>query len=99
MYEFEIDCVSRTPTGSTHDHITHIGNSAGKWRLSRADAVAQITVKASRFYLMDRLSGKPIYLDVIREGNATPILRTRINDEWSDSLMTLPECGKEFRTV
>jgi len=99
MQEFEIDCVSRSQAGSTHEHITHIGNSSGKWRLACTDAAAQITVRASRFYLMDKLSGKPVYIHVMRDGNKAPILRTRINDEWSDNLITLPECGKEYRTV
>jgi|SRR5450830_71249 len=99
MHEFEIDRVSRSPMGNKHEHITHIGNSTGKWRLSRADAIAQIDVKASRFYLKDRLSGRPVYLAVVRHGKEMPVLRAKVHEEWSDTLITLPECEAECRTL
>src|SRR5450830_1932151 len=86
MQEFEIDCVSRSQAGSTHDHITHIGNSSGKWRLACTDAAAQITVRASRFYLMDKLSGKPVYIHVMREGVPD---RITTKNKWTETVARL----------
>jgi hypothetical protein len=43
MKEFEVTCVNKPDRYSAHEHITHIGNPAGKWRLlvppSHYDAV------------------------------------------------------------
>jgi hypothetical protein len=34
MKEFEVTCINKPDRFSTHEHITHIGNLAGQWRLT-----------------------------------------------------------------
>jgi hypothetical protein len=99
MHEFKIDCISRTHSGGTHEHITHIGNAAGKWRLGREDAIAQIELKISAFYTIDRHVGKRIYIGVVRELGKAPYLRTHANGQWNDNLLAQPACAEDCRTM
>ena len=95
MKQFEINCVTRANMGRSHEHITHIGNSLGKWRISTTDAAAHIAIKASAFFIKDKKTGLPIYLDVVRDAGKPPYLRVFKNEDWSDELLTLPECTGE----
>jgi len=92
MKEFEINCVTRASMGRSHEHITHIGNSLGKWRISTADAAAHIAIKASAFFIKEKRTGLPVYLHIVRESGKTPYLRVFRNEDWSDELLSLPEC-------
>jgi hypothetical protein len=38
MSEYQITCVTKPDRFSTHEHITHIGNTAAKWKLTRQSA-------------------------------------------------------------
>jgi hypothetical protein len=39
MNEFEVTCVNKPDRMSAHEHITHIGNTAGNWRMAREEAI------------------------------------------------------------
>ncbi|WP_051516749.1 DUF3892 domain-containing protein [Herbaspirillum sp. RV1423] len=104
MHEFNIDSVSRSSSGGiggqgSHEHITHIGNSAGKWRLTRQDAITQIEMKVSAFYTVDGSTGKRAYIGVVREQGKAPYLRTHADGKWNDNLLAQPECSGECRTM
>jgi hypothetical protein len=38
---------------SRHEHITHIGNMAGKWQMTREEAIRRIDAKTEAFYTID----------------------------------------------
>ncbi|WP_174556755.1 hypothetical protein [Pandoraea vervacti] len=38
MKEYEVNCVNKPNRSSAHEHITHIGHSANKWRLRQRQA-------------------------------------------------------------
>jgi hypothetical protein len=42
MNEYEVTCVSKPNRFSTHEHITHIGNPAAGWKITRELAIQKI---------------------------------------------------------
>jgi hypothetical protein len=47
MKEYEVTCINKPDRLSTHEHITHIGNLAGQWRVTRELAIQKIHRKKS----------------------------------------------------
>ncbi len=93
MKEFEVTCISKPDRSSAHEHITHIGNIAGQWRLTREMAIKKIDAKAEAFYTIDRSTGKKVFVYVVRgDGNKAPYLRTYADGKWQDNLLALDEC-------
>lgn len=84
---------------SSHEHITHIGNTNGKWRLTRESAIARIDAKTDTFYMVDRGSGKRVYIGVMREAGKVPYLRTHADGKWNDNLLAQAECGSDCKIV
>ncbi len=93
MKEFEVTCVNKPDRLSRHEHITHIGNEASKWRMDRDLAIKKIDAKEERFYTVDRATGHKVYVGVVRgDGNKAPYLRTHADGKWRDNLLALDEC-------
>ena len=94
MKEFEVTCVNKPDRYSAHEHITHIGNPAGQWRITRELAIKKIDSKEEAFYTVDRSTGKKVYVHVVRgDGNKAPYLRTYADGKWQDNLLALAECN------
>jgi Protein of unknown function (DUF3892) len=73
MKEFEVTCVTKPDRYSAHEHITHIGNIAGQWRITRELAIRKIDSKEEAFYTIDRSTGKKVYVYVVRgDGGKAP---------------------------
>jgi hypothetical protein len=49
MKEFEITCVNKPDRMSAHEHITHIGNTANNWRMTREEAIRRIESKQEAY--------------------------------------------------
>jgi len=49
MSEFEVTCVNKPDRMSAHEHITHIGNTAANWRMTREEAIRRIDSKQEAF--------------------------------------------------
>jgi hypothetical protein len=93
MKEYEVTCINKPDRLSAHEHITHIGNPAGQWRLTRELAISKIDSQEEAFYTVDRPTGKKAYIAVIRgDGNKAPYLRTHADGKWNDNLLALAEC-------
>jgi hypothetical protein len=58
MTDFEITRINKPHHLRAHEHITHIGNLAGHWRLTRESAIARINSGGERFYTVDRPTGR-----------------------------------------
>jgi hypothetical protein len=100
MQEYEITGINKPHHQSPFEHITHIGNIAGKWRLTRESAIARISGGNERFYTIDHTTGRHIDLEVVaNDGGKAPYLKTRPDGKWRDNLLALPECGPECRTI
>jgi hypothetical protein len=93
MNEFQVTCINKPNRESRHEHITHIGNLASLWRLTREDAIQRIETKQEAFYTVDRSSGKKMYIGVVREIGKVPYLRTHADGKWNDNLLALDECS------
>jgi hypothetical protein len=97
--EYEVTCITKPNRESRHEHITHIGNIAGNWRLDRESAIRRIESRAASFYTVDRYTGKRAYVDVVRENGKLPYLRTHADGKWNDNLLAQPECGASCSVI
>jgi len=95
MKQFEITCITRDNKGRSHADISHIGNAIGQWRITSANAIAQISIKASAFFIKEKRTGDVLYLAVFRDAGKAPCLRILRNENWSDELLSLPECSPD----
>lgn len=93
MNEFLVTCINKPNRESAHEHITHIGNSASNWRLTRESAIERIEAKREKFYTIDPVTGHRAYLGVVREAGKKPYLRTFADGKWNNNLLSLAECA------
>ncbi len=94
MTEHQVTCVNKPDRLSPHEHITHIGNIEGKWRITREAAINRIELKQTAFFTVERGTGRKIYIGVVRgDGNKAPYLRTHADGKWNDNLLAQAECG------
>jgi hypothetical protein len=100
MSEFEITGINKPNRMSIHEHITHIGNLEGHWKLTRESAMARINSKTETFYTVDRTTGRKVYIGVVpSDGLRGPYLKTHADGKWNDNLLALPECGPDCRVI
>jgi len=99
MSEFQVTCINKPDRMSRHEHITHIGNLANKWRMTREEAIRRIDAKQDSFYTVDRFSGQKMYIGVVREVGKNPFLRTHADGKWNDNLLALDECHGTCKVV
>ena len=99
MSEFEVNCINKPNRESRHEHITHIGNTNGGWRMSREVAIRRIDGGQESYYTTDRQTGRKVFIEVVREAGKLPFLRTRADGKWNDNLLAQPECGANCKVV
>jgi len=99
MKEYLVTCVNKPDRFSPHEHITHIGNTDGGWRITRESAIQRIESKEEAFYTLDVTSGRRVYIAVVREPGRHPYLRTHADGKWNDNLLALWECGLSCRII
>ena len=100
MKEYEVTCINKPDRSNIHEHITHIGNAAGQWRITRELAVRKIDAGQETFYTIDKSTGKKMYVGVVRgDGNKAPYLRTHADRKWNDNLLAQLECTGSCKIV
>lgn len=100
MNEFEIPCINKPDRMNAHEHITHIGNTANNWRMTREEAIRRIDSNQDAFYTIDRTTGKKVYVGVVRgDGMKAPYLRTHADGKWKDNLLALNECSDACKLI
>jgi hypothetical protein len=100
MNEFQVTAINKPDRMSPHEHITHIGNLAGKWKLAREEAIRRIKAKLEAFYTVDRSSGKRVYIGVVpASAGKREYLRTHADGKWNDNLLALPECDANCKLI
>jgi len=93
MSDCRITCINKKDRLSTHEHITHVGNSSVPWRITREQAISNIETGVDTFYVLDPISGKRSDVGVVREVGKLPYLRTYADGDWNNNLLSLPECN------
>jgi Protein of unknown function (DUF3892) len=92
--EYEVTCITKPDRFNQHEHITHIGNMAGNWKLTRESAIQRIEGKEEAFFTIDKTTGKKVYVGVVRnDGGKPPYLRTYADGKYNDNLLAQQECG------
>jgi hypothetical protein len=98
--EYEITCINKPHHQSPYEHITHIGNSAGQWRITRNSAISRITNRTARFFTVDTSTGRRVYLEVVsNDGNKPSYLKTVPDGKLPDNLLSQKECGSGCKIV
>ncbi|TDP60642.1 DUF3892 domain-containing protein [Roseateles toxinivorans] len=92
MADVQITCITLSATNRQHEHITHVGGGAGKWKWTVAQVVASIDAKTNTFFVQDPRSGKRANVGVVREAGKAPFIRTYADSVWTDNLLSLPAC-------
>lgn len=65
----QITCINKPDRNSSHESITHLGNSQGKW--TKEQVIAWIDAKQFSFYAQDRFG--TAWIGVVREAGQTTI--------------------------
>lgn len=66
MNEYQVTCTNKPHRMSLHEHITHIGNTASNWRLTREEAIRRIDAQQEAFFTVDGTTGRKMYIGVVR---------------------------------
>lgn len=92
MNEHYVTCINKPHHQSPHEHITHIGNIAQKWRVTRESAIHQIDSGLAQYFTIEKQTGRRCYVGVVREAGKVPFLRTHADGKWNDNLLAQAEC-------
>jgi|ERR1700679_1102775 Protein of unknown function (DUF3892) len=57
MTEHQVNCITKPNRESRHEHITHIGNIEGGWKMTREEAIRRIDSKQESYYTVDKQAG------------------------------------------
>ncbi len=99
MTEHQVNCITKPNRESRHEHITHIGNIEGGWKMTREEAIRRIDSKKESYYTVDKQTGNKVYIGVVREAGKVPFLRTYADGKWNDNLLAQRECTASCRLV
>ena len=92
MSELQVTCTNKLNGWTTHEHITHIGNNANGWRLTREDAINRIKSGREAYYTLSPTNTK-VYIHIVNTPGKVPYLQTYADGKWSDNLLALSKCG------
>lgn len=98
MGDYLVTCVVKPNRLSSHEHLTHIGNIAGAWKITRESAIQRIDSRTDTFYTQDA-HNRRVNIGVVREAGKVPYLRTHADNQWNDNLLALAECSGSCNLV
>ncbi len=87
MADVQITCINKNPRDNSHEGITHLGNSTGKW--TRAEVIGWIENKQHTFYTL--VNGVRADIGVVA-GSHGKYLQTHADGRWTNNLLALSEC-------
>jgi hypothetical protein len=99
MSDCQVTCINKPHHLSSHEHITHIGNTAGNWRLTLASAISRLDKGSDTFFTIDASTGNRVEIGVYREVGKQPFLRTHADGKWKDNLLAQQECGSNCKII
>ena len=90
MSRHEVNCINKREHPNPHERITHIGGGTPQpWKLTQEEAMAGIESGQWEFYVS---WGGLTSNVIIATRNGRKYLKTTIDDEFPDNLLSLPEC-------
>jgi hypothetical protein len=92
MADRQVTCITKPNANSPHEHITHLGNMAVPWYLTRAQVIADIDSGTHLYFVKDSINGKRADVRVVREFGKVPYLRTVADGRPTDNLLSLNQC-------
>jgi Protein of unknown function (DUF3892) len=94
MTQYQVTCINKPNHNSSHEHITHIGGGIGngRWLLTREEAIRQIELNISSFYVKDSYSGKISWVKVVHRPFGHSYLQTQADGLYNNNLLSLSEC-------
>lgn len=92
MANVRITCITKSPPGNRHEHITHVGNPAGNWNWPVEMVIRSIDAGTNTFYVEDERTGKRAVVGVVREAGKRPYIRTHADGYYNDNLLSLGAC-------
>jgi hypothetical protein len=94
MAKYHITCINKPEHDNKHEHITHIGNSAEGWRITREEAIKEIDSGTDDFYTIDATTGRKCEILVVREHGKNPYLRSHADGKPNDNLLEQQDCSE-----
>jgi len=93
MADVQVTCITKPHPQSPHEHITHLGNPAGKWKWTREQVIASIEQETNTFFVLDPFSGKRANIGVRYPGGLrAPYVQTHADGDWNNNLLSLNQC-------
>ena len=92
MGDVHVTCITKPNPQSPHEQITHIGSAKGTWKWTREQVILSIELKTNTFYVLDPHTNRRSEVGVVRSAGQAPYLRTHVNGEWNDDLLSLTQC-------
>ncbi|HYC44847.1 MAG TPA: DUF3892 domain-containing protein [Burkholderiales bacterium] len=90
MADVRVRCINKQPRHDPYEGITHLGgDGGGGWRWTRQQVIDSINNRSNTFYTHE--SGQRADIAVV-DGPNGQYLRTHANGQWTDNLLSLPEC-------
>jgi hypothetical protein len=90
--DYHVTCITLSPPEKKHEHITHIGCSSLNAKFTKAAAIKRIDSKSDTFHVVDSSTGRTAYVGVVKTGPGAPYLRTHVDGNWNDNLLSLASC-------
>ncbi len=88
----EIRCINKSNSFNPHDRIINVGGvnaDRTRWKLSQTEAIRFIVKDTYLFYIK---RGRKMDYVVIASQSGWKYLKTTMDGEQPDNLLTLPEC-------
>jgi len=92
MADVQITCITKPHPQSPHEHITALGNPAGRWKWSREDVIKSIDAGTNTFFVLDPYTGKRSDVGVVRPSGRPAYVRTHADGDWNNNLLSLNQC-------
>lgn len=93
MADCQITCIRKPDVSSKHEHITHVGNTAGNWMWRREDVIKSLDERTNTFYVLDPNTRKRADVGVRRPNDGRdPFLQTYSDGDWNNNLLSLKQC-------
>lgn len=88
MAEYQVNCINKPHRDSPHEAISHLGGN--HWKMTRLDVWQRLTSKTDQFFT--QVNGRRAYLYPRESSNGTKYVQTHADNQWTNNLLSLPEC-------
>ncbi|MCB5187509.1 DUF3892 domain-containing protein [Methylobacillus caricis] len=93
MSDYQVTCITKPNVNSTHESITALGgygSNGQSWYDTRPNVIGFIESGQHRFYT--KVNNVIAWVQVVRETNKVPYLRTVADGRYTNNLLSLDQC-------